>query len=88
VACFEFGSGLFWFATGPFWITLGVSTGVATMNNAYGIFAVCVAILMIWVARPSDGVSIPLFKKVWVVGQLYIMATMVVFVIGAALIIM
>jgi hypothetical protein len=67
---------------------LGNSTGVATMNNAYGIFALCLAILMVWVARPSDGVSIPPFKKVWVVGQLYVMATMVVFVIGAALILM
>jgi hypothetical protein len=56
------------------------------MSTAYGIAALCLAILMIWVARPADGISAPPFKKVWVVGQLYVMATMVVMVIGVALI--
>jgi len=38
---------------------------------------------MVWAARPADGVSLPIFKKVWIVGQLYVMATMIVLVIGA-----
>jgi hypothetical protein len=57
------------------------------MNIAYGIALICVAIAMIWAARPADGVSVPIFKKVWVVGVLYVMATMVILVIGGAFII-
>jgi len=57
------------------------------MNTTYGIVLICVAIAMIWVARPADGESVPIFKKVWVVGQLYVMAAMVALIIGTTLII-
>jgi hypothetical protein len=53
------------------------------MNMVYGIALICVSVAMVWAARPADGVSLPIFKKVWVVGQLYVMATMIVLVIGA-----
>jgi hypothetical protein len=56
------------------------------MNMVYGIALICVSVGMVWAARPADGVSLPIFKKVWVVGQLYVMATMIVLVIGATFI--
>jgi hypothetical protein len=57
------------------------------MNITYGIALVCVAVLMIWFARPADGVSHRYFKSAWIVGQLYVMAAMVILVIGGAFII-
>ena len=56
------------------------------MNFGYGVALIGVAIAMIWAARPADGVSVPIFKKVWIVGQLYVMATMVALIIGATFI--
>ena len=54
------------------------------MNITYGIVLICVAVVMIWFARPADGVSLPWFKKAWIIGQLYIMTAMVLFVMGSA----
>jgi hypothetical protein len=54
------------------------------MNIAYGIGLICVAIAMIWLARPADGVSLPWFKKAWIIGQLYVLTAMVLFIIGGA----
>jgi hypothetical protein len=56
------------------------------MDIAYGIVFICLAIAMVWLARPADGVSLPIFKKAWIIGHLYVLGTMVVFVIGAAFI--
>jgi hypothetical protein len=56
------------------------------MDTTYGIAIICLAIAMIWLASPADGVSLPIFKKAWIIGQLYVLATMVVFVVGAAFI--
>ena len=42
---------------------------------------------MIWFGRPSDGESLPWFKKAWIIGQLYVMTAMVLFVMGGAAII-
>jgi hypothetical protein len=33
------------------------------MNITIGIALVCAAVVMIWFARPADGVSLPWFKK-------------------------
>jgi hypothetical protein len=53
-------------------------------NDAIGIAMICVAVAMIWLARPSDGISLPWFKKAWIIGQLYVMAAMVLMIMGAA----
>jgi hypothetical protein len=54
------------------------------MKIAYGIGLICVAIAMIWLARPADGVSLPWFKKAWIIGQLYVLTAMVLFIMGGA----
>jgi hypothetical protein len=49
---------------------------------------VCVAVVMIWfAANPADGVSHRFFKSAWIVGQLYMMTAMMLFVMGSAAII-
>ena len=57
------------------------------MNITYGIALICIAIAMIWLGRPADGVSLPWFKKAWIIGQVYVMTAMVLFVMGSAAII-
>ena len=54
------------------------------MNTTIGIAMICVAVAMIWLARPADGVSVPFFKKAWIIGQLYVMTAMILFILGAA----
>ena len=54
------------------------------MGISVGIALICFAIFMIWLARPADGEAAAMFKKSWVIGQLYVMATLLVFVMGAA----
>jgi hypothetical protein len=54
------------------------------MNTTIGIAMICVAVAMIWLARPADGVSVPFFKKAWIIGQLYVMIAMILFILGAA----
>ena len=51
-----------------------------------GVALIAVAVGMILLARPRDGVSAP-YLKVYIVGQAYVMAAMVSAVIGVALII-
>jgi len=49
---------------------------------------ICVALAMIWFAsKPADGESHRFFKSAWIVGQLYVMTAMVLFVMGGAAII-
>jgi hypothetical protein len=57
------------------------------MNVVYGIVLICIAVAMLWLARPADGVSLPWFKKAWIIGQVYVMAAMVLFIMGGAAII-
>jgi hypothetical protein len=57
------------------------------MNIVYGIVLICIAVAMLWLARPADGVSLPWFKKAWIIGQVYVMAAMVLFIMGGAAII-
>ena len=54
------------------------------MGLAFGIGSICLAIFMVWLARPADGEAAAMFRKSWLVGQLYLMATLLVFVTGAA----
>jgi hypothetical protein len=58
------------------------------MNLTGGIAMVCVAVVMIWfAAKPADGVSHRYFKSAWIVGQIYVMTAMMLFVMGGAAII-
>lgn len=57
------------------------------MNITYGIALICVAVAMLWFAIPTDGVSARFLKSHWIVGQLYVMTAMVLFVMGGAAII-
>jgi hypothetical protein len=57
------------------------------MNITYGIGLICVAVVMLWFAIPTDGVSARFLKSHWIVGQLYVMTAMVIFVMGGAAII-
>jgi hypothetical protein len=57
------------------------------MNITYGIALICVAVAMLWFAIPTDGVSARFLKSHWIVGQLYVMTAMVIFVMGGAAII-
>ena len=55
------------------------------MNITGGIAMVCVAVVMIWfAANPADGVSHRYFKSAWIVGQIYMMTAMMLFVMGSA----
>lgn len=58
------------------------------MNITFGIVLILVAVAMIWFAsKPADGESHRFFKSAWIVGQLYVMMAMVLFVMGSASII-
>jgi hypothetical protein len=58
------------------------------MNITYGVAMICVAVAMLWFAsKPADGESHRFFKSAWIVGQLYVMTAMVIFVMGSAAII-
>ena len=54
------------------------------MGYSFGIGFICLGIFMIWLARPADGEAAAMFRKLWVIGQIYVMATMLVFVAGAS----
>jgi hypothetical protein len=51
-----------------------------------GVALVAITVAMIYLARPSDGVSAP-FLRVWIVGQMYVMAALVSAVSGIALLV-
>jgi len=57
-----------------------------SMNMVAGLVLIAVTVAMIYLARPSDGVSAP-FLRVWVVGQLYLMTALVSAVIGVSMLI-
>ena len=50
-------------------------------------WSVCVAVVMIWFGMPSDGVSHWFFKGPSIVGQIYAMTAMMLFVMGGTAII-
>jgi hypothetical protein len=51
-----------------------------------GLVLIVIAIGMILIGRPADGVAAR-FLRVWIVGQVYAMATMIVAVMGVTLVI-
>jgi len=57
------------------------------MNLTFGVVLIAIAIAMIMLARPRDGVSARFLKGPWIVGQLYVMTAMISGVIGVAFII-
>jgi hypothetical protein len=54
------------------------------MNTTIGIAMICAAVAMIWLARPADRISLPWFRKAWIIGQVYVMVAMILLVFGAA----
>jgi hypothetical protein len=54
------------------------------MNTTIGIAMICAAVAMLWLGRPADGISLPWFKKAWIIGQVYVMVVLILFVMGAA----
>jgi len=54
------------------------------MNTTIGIVMICAAVAMLWLGRPADGISLPWFKKAWIIGQVYVMVVLILFVMGAA----
>jgi len=57
------------------------------MTSIYGVALIALAIGMILVGRAPKGMDSAPFLKVWIVGQAYIIATIVCLVIGTTLII-
>jgi len=52
------------------------------MNLTGGVVLIAIAVGMLFLARPKDGVSAHFLKGPWIVGQTYVMIAMVVGVIG------
>ena len=57
------------------------------MTSIYGVALIALAIGMILVGRAPKGMDSAPFLRVWIVGQAYIIATIVCLVIGTTLII-
>ena len=57
------------------------------MNSIYGLALIAVAVGMVFLGRPGKGMDSAPFLKVWIVGQAYIIATIVCLVMGTTLII-
>ena len=57
------------------------------MNLMGGVALIAIAIAMLLFARPKDGVSAKFLKGPWIVGQIYVMAAMLLGVLGASAIV-
>ena len=57
------------------------------MQSIYGVALIALAVGMIYVGRPAKGMDSAPFLKVWIVGQAYIVATIICLVVGTSLII-
>jgi hypothetical protein len=57
------------------------------MNIIGGVILIAIAVAMLIVARPKDGVSACFLKGPWIVGQAYVMIAMISGVIGVSAII-
>ena len=57
------------------------------MTSIYGVALIALAIGMILVGRAPKGMDSAPFLRVWIVGQAYIIATIVCLVLGTTLII-
>jgi hypothetical protein len=56
------------------------------MNFFVGVALIIIAVGMIFLARPRDGVSAP-YLRIYIVGQLYILTALIGMVMGTALMI-
>jgi hypothetical protein len=57
------------------------------MNFAGGFILIAVAAAMVLVARPMDGESARFLKGPWIIGQFYVLITMICSVLGISAII-
>jgi hypothetical protein len=57
------------------------------MNIIGGVISIAIAVAMLILARPKDGVSARFLKGPWIVGQAYVMITMIFGVIGVSAVI-
>jgi hypothetical protein len=57
------------------------------MNLTGGVVLIAIAVAMVFLARPKDGVSARFLKGPWIVGQVYTMIIMICAVIGVSAII-
>ena len=57
------------------------------MNSIYGLALIALAVGMMFVGRPAKGMDSAPFLRSWIVGQAYIIATIVCLVVGTTLII-
>ena len=57
------------------------------MTSIYGIALIALAVGMMFMGRPAKGMDSAPFLKVWIVGQAYIIATIICLVMGTTLII-
>lgn len=57
------------------------------MNIIGGVILIAIAVAMLLLARPKDGVSARFLKGPWIVGQAYVMITMIFGVIGVSAVI-
>jgi hypothetical protein len=56
------------------------------MDFTVGLIMLAIALAMVLLGRPRDGVSAP-FLRVWIVGQLYAMASLICIVMGVTLVV-
>ena len=56
------------------------------MQIAFSLVLIVAAVAMVMVGRPRDGESRPFFK-VWIVGQIYVLISLISAVMGVALLI-
>ena len=57
------------------------------MNVIGGVISIAIAVAMLILARPKDGVSAHFLKGPWIVGQPYVMIAMIFGVIGVSAVI-
>ena len=58
------------------------------MNLIYGLILIGVGVGMLAFGRPAKGMDAAPFLKVWIVGQMYVLATLVAFVMGTSFVVM
>jgi hypothetical protein len=57
------------------------------MKIVAGILLLLVFVAMLWIGKPRKGVQLK-FMQVWIVGMLYTMVALIIFVIGVSLLLL
>jgi hypothetical protein len=57
------------------------------MKIVAGILLLLVFVAMLWIGKPRNGVQLK-FMQVWIVGMLYTMVALIIFVIGVSLLLL